>query len=142
MKQAIKIFLISSLVITFIGCNKETAKPEKNPEAISIVTKENNDEKKLTWVDNEYTNSIPKFTAGTSQEVYTNMENGFVFGAFDVTETEYQDYNKEVKKMGYTENNTDVEGFYKAFSASNGTHQLTIGYSDGYISITIIKEAK
>lgn len=140
MRKTTKILLMFILLFNIVACT--TKEKEHDPKPIPpVVQKESTEIKKLKWVENEYTKTIPKFTAGKNQEVYTNSEEGFVFGSYEVTEEDYETYLVDVKSMGYTKGITEVNSSYKSFTASNGTYQLTIGYSDGYISITIIKAA-
>lgn len=138
MKRSIKIICLTIILLNICACTTKNETIEKpNPE---LITKVEPSKEKLFWATNEYTDTIPKFDSGNNKEVYTNDESGFMFGAFDVPEEEHSKYLLEVKKAGYNKKITEVNSEYKSFIASNGKYQLTIGYSDGYLSITIIKE--
>lgn len=139
MKKVLKLIFLIIIILNICGCLKKEEKEIEKPIP-SLVTKVTKEEGKiLTWIDNEYTKTIPKFVDGEKQEVYPDQD-GFVFGAFEVTEEEYSNYLIAVKKYGYNKKAIEVTSDYKVFTAINGQYQLVIGYSDGYMTITITKE--
>ena len=96
MKKALYITVIIALLISSFGCSFIKEKENKKPTTIQKdETETPTDTKEETidvWPSNDFTNQVPRFTYGINEQVYSNTEEGFIYGADDVTNDEYNLY--------------------------------------------------
>lgn len=144
MKKALYITIIIALLISPFGCSFIKEKETKKPVEIQKdESKEQNDEEEEiidVWPSNEFTNQVPRFTYGINEQVYSNTEEGFIYGADDVTKDEYNLYKKDLKKAGFKNNINEIVDTITTYTASKDIYEVSLSYVDTSITITIIKE--
>ena len=141
-----KYFLLFAVLFTSFGCSITIEKPEEptEPEPTiepSLVEPVVDEEPVVdVWPDNEFTSQIPRFTYGINEKVYTNNEEGFIYGAEDVTIEEYNLYKKELRSSGFKKNIKEEKGDIITWTATKDIYEVLLSYVDSGLTITIIKD--
>lgn len=142
MKKAIYLTLIIALLVLSFGCSyikEKKVEKIKLPEEKETIT-----EPEIIadmWPSNEFTDQVPKFTYGINEAIYTNDESGFIYGAEDVTVSEYNQYKKDLKKAGFKYNISEIVDTITTYTTTNkNDYEISLSYIDNTITITIIKE--
>ncbi|HOP65597.1 MAG TPA: hypothetical protein PLX66_01030 [Bacilli bacterium] len=140
MKKIAYFTLIIALVSLSFGCSYIKEKEQKEEE--TVVREDENSEKVEfdPWPSNEFTDQVPKFTYGIDEKIYSNTEEGFIYGADDVTYDEYKLYKKELKKAGFKYDIDEIVDTITTYTATKDNYEVALSYVDDSITITIIKE--
>lgn len=156
MKNHIKFFLLIPLLFLTFGCSilqtKEDLQKEKE-KAMEVESPKEIEEEEPdfvveaptdnpNWPVNEYTSVVPVFTYGINEKVYTNNEDGFIYGAEDVTIDEYNQYKKEIRRAGFRKNVVEETGEITTYTAKKDIYEILLSYADNAITITVIKESQ
>ncbi len=145
MKKALYLAIIIALLISSFGCSFIKEKGTQNNEKEEVKINNDNTEEKEEeiidmWPSNEFTDQVPKFTYGENEEIYSNTEDGFIYGSNNVTKDEYVLYKKELKKAGFKYNISEIVDTITTYTASKDIYEVSLSYVDNSITITIIKE--
>lgn len=140
MKKTIYVATIIALLISSFGCSYIKEKKIEEVKKTEEVEVEEIEETTDFWPSNEFTNQVPKFTYGVNERIYSNNEEGFIYGADDVTIDEYKQYKKDLKKAGIKDEVSEIVDTITTYTACKDIYEVSLSYVDNSITITIIKE--